>query len=105
MTKLEIPAILTVNTYFWRPGGSASSRRYNEKRHLQAVADFFQALGFDEVWHTSVVVEGSGHGLHVRFEYSESCKNVYKRLTVEKNGKRSNISAIKKLVKEMENAQ
>jgi len=42
-------------------------------------------------------VVGSKDGIVARFSYSESCKNVYKSLTVRRNGKNSNITSLRKL--------
>lgn len=46
------------NSYFWRPTGNASGRRYNEKRNN----DYF---------------ENEQLGIIAQNDYSESCKNVY----------------------------
>jgi hypothetical protein len=43
---MELPAILTANTYFWNPAGSAQQRRNNETRRLLEVQDFLSAIGF-----------------------------------------------------------
>lgn len=83
---IQLPEILTANTYFWRPGSSASQRRSNEKRHAETVQRFLDT-------HADAIAAA---GLEIEFEYSESCNNVYKRLTIWKNGKKSNITALKK---------
>ena len=72
---IDIPMIVTANTYFWTSGGNASTRRYNEQRRTDEIQNFANQL--DRV--PTVTVQG---------EYSESCKNVYKSMTYEirKNG-------------------
>jgi hypothetical protein len=85
-TTIEIPAIMTANTYYWRPSSSASGRRANEKRHTDTVQRFLDT-------HAAAIAAA---GLAVEFSYSESCHNVYKRCEVYRNGKKSNITALKK---------
>ncbi len=34
---VELPAILTANTFYWRPGRTARERRANEQRHYAEV--------------------------------------------------------------------
>jgi hypothetical protein len=63
--KIEVPYIVTTNTYFWTPQGSASGRRSAEKRRNAELEQFSDQ--FEKV--PTVYVDGS---------YSESCKNVYK---------------------------
>jgi hypothetical protein len=91
------PAILTANTYFWTPGQNASTRRRNEERNQQVVADYLSALGF-VVTRSGDSVAATGYGLSIDFSYSESCSNVYKRLSVMRDGRGSNITAIRKIV-------
>lgn len=64
---IVIPEIMTANTYYWRPGSSASQRRSNEARRAAEVRRFLEARGG----------QGLAVGLEVHFEYSESCHNVY----------------------------
>jgi hypothetical protein len=85
-TTITLPEILTANTFYWRPGSSASSRRSNEKRHADTVQRFLDA-------HAEAIAAAE---LSVSFEYSESCNNVYKRLEIFRKGKKSNITALKK---------
>ena len=95
-TALTLPSILTANTYFWSPSGSADGRRRSEESKQSTVASFFQAAGFT-VARNGNSVNATGHGLSVTFHYSESCKIVYKSLEVYRdNGKKSNITAIRK---------
>lgn len=85
-TTIEIPAIMTANTYYWTPSSSASGRRSNEKRHAETVQRFLDT-------HAEALAAA---GVTVEFSYSESCNNVYKHLAVYKHGKKSNITALKK---------
>lgn len=85
-TTKEIPSIMTANTYFWSPASNASSRRRNEVRHEAEVAEFVRANA-DAL---------AAAGIEIEFDYSESCRNVYKHCTITRNGKRSNITAVRK---------
>ncbi len=85
-TEITLPEILTANTYFWRPGSSASSRRSNEQRRHAEVQRFLDQ-------HADAL---SAAGVSVEFSYSESCNNVYKRVEVYRQGKKSNLTAVKK---------
>lgn len=85
-TTIELPAILTANTYFWSPSGSASGRRSNESRHTAEVQRFLDA--------NAEALQAAG--ITVEFSYSESCHNVYKSLSVYKNGVKKDIRALKK---------
>lgn len=85
-TTIELPAILTANTYYWRPGSSASHRRSNEKRHADAVQRFLDT-------HAEAL---NAAGISVEFSYSESCNNVYRHLAVYQNGVKKDIRALKK---------
>lgn len=92
-----IPTILTANTFFWTPSASANGRRSNEQKRQDEVKAFFEYIGLEtEVNGDSVT--GKNAEIEATFTYSESCKNVYKNLTIYKNGKKPNISAIKKLL-------
>lgn len=93
-----MPAILTANTFFYKPATSADNRRRNELQTQKLVADFFSELGF-EVELSDCLVNARKDDLQVSFTYEESAKNIYKSLSIYKNGKRSNITAIKKLLK------
>lgn len=53
-----------------------------------------------EVARSGDSVTGVGHGLVVTFSFSESCKNVYKHLTVTRNGKNSNVTSLRKIVEQ-----
>lgn len=93
-TKVEEPSILTAKTYFWKPAESASGRRRNEERHLSEVALFFNAIGMS-VERNGDKVTGVAGAIKAVFQYSESCKNVYKSLDITNNGKRSNIRLLR----------
>lgn len=91
------PDILTANTYYWSPDSNAHGRRRSEERKLASVANYLESIGFTIQTHdTSKVIAQKGD-VEVDFRYSESTKNVYKTLSVHKNGKKSNISAIRKI--------
>lgn len=101
-TPTSEPEILTANTYFWHSGGSASHRRSNEERRKQEVAQFFRQIGLVDVSIQGDEVTARTHGnckeqLEVCFSYSESCRNVYKHLSVTRDGRNSNITALRKL--------
>lgn len=79
---INIPSIVTAKTYFWSPEGSASGRRYKEKRRQEEIDEFAE-----EVMKVvpTVKIEGS---------YSESCRNVYKSMTYYVNGRRTNLTGL-----------
>lgn len=83
---VSIPDIMTANTYFWRPSGNASGRRNNEARRNRQVEQFIAA--------NKAALDAAG--IVIDFNYSESCKNVYKYCRITRNGKRSNIIAVRK---------
>jgi hypothetical protein len=92
------PAILTENTYFWRPSGKASARRFASAERRAEVAAWFRSLGLDvEETDSYVVGRLEANKIEAKFWYAESCQNVYKSLTVSRYGKRSNITALRKL--------
>ncbi len=97
-TTVTEPAILTANTYFWNSATNAANRRRNEERNLATVENFLKSIGL-QVSTDSGKVVASSDDLEVRFYYSESCKNVYKSLEIYRNGKRSNITQLRKLYK------
>ncbi|WP_426492407.1 hypothetical protein [Hymenobacter sp. 102] len=89
------PMILTANTYYMK-GFGGSAGRSNERKVIKEVADYFTEIGL-----TVTVDEGGCTGTNGIVEaictYSQSCKNVYKTLTVYNKGKLSNITALRKL--------
>lgn len=64
------------NSYFWTPPSSASSRR---------------AMEFDD----SIMVEVNGNAYELKQSISCSCKNVYYSKSIVKNGKVTNLTALK----------
>jgi hypothetical protein len=91
---VTLPEIMTANTYFWSPGGSASMRRHNEDRRNNEVARFLESHGFTLIqphtWRRA--------GVEVYFNYSEGCSHVYRTMKITRDGKKSNITAIIKLL-------
>lgn len=77
--KIDIPMILTANTYFWSPSGNASGRRSNE-RHRNAEIELFANV-FDAI-----------RTIRVTGDYRETCSNVYKSMDykVMRNGEWKN---------------
>ena len=67
------------NGYFWTPYGGASQRRSRE-------------------FSISFEFEHSGQQIEVRQSLSLSCRNFYFHTHVTRNGKKSNISILKKVV-------
>lgn len=97
-TEIVEPAILTAGTYFWRPASAAYSRRSNEAHRQQEVADFFATIGLNVTRCASAVI-GESDSLRAVFSYRESCTHVYKSLEITRNGKKYNITALRKLYK------
>jgi hypothetical protein len=103
-STIQIPTILTANTYFWKPAASANQRRSSEKQKKAMVASFLEAIGMTVTILEDRVI-GEGSGLLVVFHYSESTKNIYKSLTVKRGDKNSNITAIRKIVDKINAAE
>jgi hypothetical protein len=95
-TAIVEPDILTANTYFYSAGRWASHRRSNEKRNTGAVENYLIELGFSTT-NDGRTVTGKRDNICVKFSYSESCHNVYKHIAVMRDGKRSNITALRKI--------
>ena len=72
-------------SYFWSPGGNASSRRRNESSFSKNHPSFSLIDGKDTI--------------EVLPYYSESCKNCYYSMEVKVNGAASNIRTLKKYIK------
>lgn len=83
---VSIPSIMTANTYYWKPESNAASRRRKEAQREHEVASFIEA--------NREALDAAG--IEIDFRYSESCKNVYKHCVITRNGKRSNITAVRK---------
>lgn len=86
INEIQLPEILTANTYFWRPGSSASQRRWNEKRRIAEVQAFLDR-------HAATLAAA---GITVEFSYKESCNHVYKHVAIYQNGVKKDIRALKK---------
>lgn len=87
--SVNIPSIVSANTYFWSPSGAASSRRRNEEKRRAEVESFLTECGLSKK-------DGSfaNDSVEVHFSYSESCNNVYKSFEVYRAGKKSNIRGL-----------
>ena len=96
VVQISEPSILSANTYFWSSGSSASQRRSSESRNINNVAEYFRSIGLN-VTVSCDTVTGTNDSIEATFFYSESCANVYKTLSIYRNSKKSNISAIRKL--------
>lgn len=94
--KKQEPAILTAKTFFWRPSGNSTGRRQNEDNRIAEVASFFESIGMETELFPGGVTGRKGE-IEATFTYSESCKNVYKHFHTTRNGKTSNIHALRKL--------
>lgn len=66
--SINIPGIVTANTYLWHTGGNASQRRRNEERYQGDIDDFARRVSVVP----TIDVEGS---------FSQSCKNTYKTIS------------------------
>lgn len=75
------------NAYFWKPEQSASMRRSREKYYSRQVE-----------W-----TEG-GHEWSAETVMEQSCHNVYFRTNYTKDGKRTNLTAVKNSYKRMKEA-
>ena len=65
--------------YFWSPAGNAAGRRSNEKKHN----------------HPTVEWDEGGNHYTARYDYSESCHNVYASGYYTKNGNKTTLTAIR----------
>jgi len=100
-TQILEPAILTASTFYWKPATSASSRRSNEVKNLNKVEEYLRSLGFETSiegdYVNGTLVHLTLGNIKVLFHYSESCKNVYKTLSITRDGKNSNIKLLRKI--------
>ena len=71
------------NCYFWSAKGTTASQRRN--REFDNAYDFVYA----------------GHEYHVRQQLSISCANYYYRLRVEKDGRKTNITPLKTILRKL----
>lgn len=97
VSKISEPAILSSNVYFWSPGASQSQRARSAEKKVNEVSSYLEYLGFiisEKDCNSMTAINGN---VEVRFYYHESSQNVYKSLAVFKNGKKSNITTIRKI--------
>ncbi|EJF08890.1 hypothetical protein [Pontibacter sp. BAB1700] len=94
-SEIQFPDILTANTYRWGSSAHASGRRYNERKRQMEVSSFFEKLGF-RVTLGEDSLKATIDKIEVYFTYYETCKNVYKTFTVYRDGKKSNITVLRK---------
>jgi len=102
--KKSIPkgyfGILEANTYYWSPATHADGRRSRERRRVAEAERTLESLGFgvsSDSNSVTGVAEFEGEEIEVVFSYSESCRNVYKSLQVYRDGRRSNITLLRKM--------
>lgn len=86
---IEIPKILCANTYFWTPARTSAQRRTNELRAAREVQAFIDKV-------RSILEQ---HNMTIEFSYYESANHVYKRVVVRRNGRKSNITALRNVLK------
>lgn len=72
-------------SYFWSPGGNASSRRRNEERFEKS--------------NPSYKVQTKKGIIEVRPDYSESCRNCYYKLSITLDGNSKNVRLLKNIIK------
>ena len=75
-------------SYFWAPGGNAAARRANERRRNKP----------------EIAWSEGGHDYTARFDYRESCHNVYASGHYTKDGAKTTLTAIRNSLKRMEAA-
>ena len=99
--NLVIPYILTTtNEYFTDPTGfSVKLRNDKESFYQKQVKTFFEKLGFETLIKYGDLKAYKDTTV-VSFVYSIRGKTVVKTLNIKKDGKRSNISLIRKMVEE-----
>lgn len=72
-------------SYFWSPGGNASTRRRNEDRFTSN--------------HPAFQIQDGENIITVKPSYSESCKNCYYSMSIDINGSTKDVRALKKYLK------
>lgn len=103
--NIEIPKCLTTNYYFFHPASYSYKRRANEERIIGEAKDFFKEIGFN-------ITQGEYSGFNatstfqeeevkVKFDYRESCRNIYKTFKVYKGEEKKDIRLIKKMLKSL----
>lgn len=102
---VRIPEVLTAKTWFWNPGNSVNQRRENEEKYAVAVYDFVLAIGFElndsGLWERHY----QNQAITIEFDYAETANNVYRTLRIWRDGKKSNMSIIKKIAAEFAGKQ
>lgn len=78
---IEIPGVVTANTYFWTPGMAASCRRANERRRETEIETFCETLNHIP-------------GIEISGYYTESCNHVRKSMTYMVNDKITNLTGL-----------
>lgn len=58
----SIPDIISANTYFWTPGGSASGRRSNERRRTNEGIEWLESQGFAQYVNLNNMISGRRRG-------------------------------------------
>ena len=103
--QISEPTILTEKTFFYHPAFNASGRRRSENKQHSIVKRYFEDLGFkvtrSDGEYTGAGIQHVKFGkVEVLFYYTETCKNVYKTLSVTRDGKASNITLLRKIAAE-----
>ena len=96
-TTIAEPAILSANTFYWNSADTSAARRSNEERNTSKVASYLESIGFIITDRDTSNITAVCGNVEVKFHYSETCNNVYKSLYVQKDGKKSNITTIRKI--------
>lgn len=92
---MDEPSILTCNVWHWTPNTAAHARRAAEDRHATTVARYLSESGFTVEDAGRGYVRASKGNVHVSFDYSETCRTVRRHLAVTRDGKRSNVRALR----------
>ena len=70
-------------SYYWHPASSSNNRRANEEKFKKNYEDY--------------TFEYKGDKYEVNYEYRESAKNVYFKLSIYKNDIKTNLTVIKNI--------
>lgn len=100
--NVELPKCLTTNYYFYHPGSSSGHRRRNEERVNNEAEEFFKELGFNifenENLGFTATTTFKNQNIEVYFKYRESASIVYKTFKVYRDGVKSNLNTVKKIL-------
>ncbi len=105
--KIELPRFLAKNTFYWESGTTSARRSFNEKLVLQEAISFFEAIGFKlklvfiDVKSIKGERQFDNQKIEIVFSYYESAQNVYKTFKIYRDGKKTNIRIIKKMIEEV----